>query len=134
MIQTSPRPFARNSINGTLLSWKPGSSELLLTAQGMMPSTLTHCQASTLIALPDWEATDPNEATALLVDQWCEHRNLQALRAVLEGWPNFGLTEGYERLRAALLAVRAYEPSLQRFEAELLGLTLNALDRTLAAR
>ena len=44
---------------------------------------------------------------ARLVDAWCERRCLRALREVLAGMPvESGLTDEWERVREALIAVR----------------------------
>ncbi len=43
-----------------------------------------------------------------LVDSWCEHRNLCALRTILSAYPMpMGLSEDWYRLRDALVFVRA---------------------------
>lgn len=46
---------------------------------------------------------------ARLVDAWCERRCLRALREMLAGMPvASGLTDEWEQVREALVAVRAF--------------------------
>lgn len=47
------------------------------------------------------------KAIDTLVDDWCERRELQALREILSGWPlSSGLTDDYAQLLEALRSLR----------------------------
>ena len=42
-----------------------------------------------------------------LIDRWCDRRDLQALRIILDGWPRVsGLTDEWARLMEALRSLR----------------------------
>jgi hypothetical protein len=46
---------------------------------------------------------DPNKDIKVLVDRWCERRELAALARLLPAWiANNGLTDGWNELREAL--------------------------------
>ena len=103
-----------------------GPADLQLTA----PDLIAHRVSGQMA----WRCSNFNTATSFLIELWCERRALKALRLVLAAWPHNGLTDGLELLREAFSMVRAFGGTLEPIEAELLGLALNQIDRTLNER
>ncbi len=85
---------------------------------------------------PDPQSRDPKKPLRELIHRWCDREELKPLSLLLPAWVgNFGLTDDWERLRAAVNdTYTSCRLAIPPDEQELLLQARTALDRMLDRR
>ncbi len=130
--------LAQNPRSRLELHWHDATHTLALRsdpvaeAAPMMPDAEALAE---VLRSPEWIAPSPDATVGWLVERWCDRRALDALRHILEGWPNLGLTDGYAQLADALSHVRSLaRRDLTPTEEELAGIAESTIRMMLRRR